>query len=225
MNEAKKMIKQNFETSKKLNEKNDLIYTDIVVYLRTSKLEEKQTEEIIADILDMFLRSQEEGKEIKEVIGYDYKAFCDSIIESAAKNSFSLNKILENGTIFLEGIFIMFTIDLAFNYFPKFFMHRATEYYTLKLSFVLITALIIFMSFGIVFYIGKTSFKKSKPSKLKNFLFGACYAIICLALGFASVKLSNYNLFSVHFYFVLVPVLIYWVYKLVISKLMLRAKK
>jgi DNA-binding ferritin-like protein (Dps family) len=119
MSEIEKIIKETSEISKKLNEKNKELFTDIVCYFRVSSVEEKEREDIISDVLDMFLRYQEEGKPIEDAIGNNYKMFCDSIIESMSHKKFSLNMLWQNIKMIMSGVITLLTIDLIFNYIPK----------------------------------------------------------------------------------------------------------
>lgn len=215
MSDVKAMIKSNFELSKGLNKENDIIYTDIVCYLRVSLLEEVKTEEIIADILDMFLRSQEQGKAIREIIGEDYKAFCDSILESLEPKKFSFKSLKENAEIIINGLFILLTIDIMFSYLPKLIKSKDITQYSLNASFLINSAIIIILAIGIVNYIGKNSFKltKSKPKKITYFFIWLGFSAFILGTMFISFKLSKYPLFSLNIYFVIVPVALYWIYK------------
>ncbi|AGK96489.1 DUF1048 domain-containing protein [Clostridium pasteurianum] len=215
MNEANKMIKENHEISKKLNKENQAIYTDIVCYIRVSSINEK--EEIISDILDMFLRCQEAGKPIEEAIENDYKGFCDSIIGSVSQKRISFNNLKEYLGIIINGIFILLTIDFVFNYIPKLIASKSLISYQFNVSFFITTIIIIIISIAIVKYIGKNSFKFSnrKSSKKENFLFGSGFASFIILMGIFQYVLRNYVLFSLSGYYVFFVLGIYWIYKLI----------
>ena len=75
--------KENLELSKSLTKENNEIFTNIVVYLRMSDLSGEEIEEIISDILRMFLDCQQEGKSIESMVGgEDYKKFTEDIISA-----------------------------------------------------------------------------------------------------------------------------------------------
>jgi DNA-binding ferritin-like protein (Dps family) len=223
MNEVDKMIRENREISKKLNEENHKIYVNIVCYIRVSSINEKEKEQIIADILDMFLRGQEEGKAIQEIIGNDYKAFCDSIIQSVRPKKIKewdyFNKAWEYIKYIINGICILLTIDFVFRYIPMVIKYRAIVSYPVNISIFITTIIILLIAMAVVKYIMKNSFKLShkKFSKKDNFLFGAGYALLVLLMAMMSLKLSNCVLFSVSAYYVIFIVGIYWLYKLVIK--------
>lgn len=217
MNEVDKLIKENYEISKKLNKQNDRIYTDIVCYIRVSSINGIEQEEIISDILDMFLRCQKDGKAIEEVIGNDYKAFCVSVIESVSQNKISINKIKEYLWTIVNCIFILLSIDFVFNYIPKLIKSKAVVNYQFNASFFITTSIIIFLSFAIVKYIGKNSFKfsKKRASKKDNFLFGAGFSLFIILMGTLGYVLRNYILFSFSGYCIFPILGVYWLYKLI----------
>lgn len=219
MSEVNKIIKENNKFSKKLNEENQIIYTDIVCYIRVSSINEKEKEEIISDILDMFLRCQKAGKSIEEAIGNDYKGFCDSIIQSVSQKKISFNKVKGYLGIIINGIFILLSIDFVFNYIPKLIEDKALVSYQFNISFFMTTIIIIFMSIAILKYIGKNSFKFSnrKASKKENFLFGVGFASFIILMAILQYALRNYILFSLSGYYVCAILGIYWIYELIIK--------
>ncbi|MDD3223789.1 MAG: DUF1048 domain-containing protein [Clostridium sp.] len=216
MNEVDKMIRENYEMSKKLNEENQKIYTDIVCYIRVSSFNSKEKEEVISDILEMFLRYQSEDKPVESAIGHDYKAFCDSIVESS-HSKFSIDTIKENVNIIINGIFILLSIDFVLNYIPNLIKTRSVINYHINLSTIIVSSITMISAYGIVKYIGKTSFKYSskKLSKLQKFLFGASFAAFSLCLGFISYFLKGHTIFSLNAYIMFGVLAIYWMYILI----------
>lgn len=77
---TKKLNKQNNKMDQKLSKENTEIMTDIVCYLRGSSLSEWDIELVRQDLLDIFLRAEKDRNHIKNVIGEDFKSFCDEII-------------------------------------------------------------------------------------------------------------------------------------------------
>lgn len=58
--------------------------TDIVCYLRSTNLTAMQQEEVRRDIMDMLIDGRRRGQTASDVIGEDYRAFCDEIVASIA---------------------------------------------------------------------------------------------------------------------------------------------
>ncbi|URZ04512.1 hypothetical protein [Clostridium felsineum] len=213
MNEVDKMIRENYENSKKLNEYNNKIYGDIVCYIRVSSLPSTKIEEIISDLLEMFLRYEKEGKSIDDIIGSDYKAYCDSIIAAALDNRFHVENLKDVLYIVMNGLFILLTINFAFDYLPKLIKYKKIISYDLEISFFLNATLILISCFVILKYIGKTSFKT--PSKKSYVLLFIVLYIFIFALGFLQYSLKRYIVFSINPYIIITIIIIYWLYKLI----------
>lgn len=77
----KNKIKVNFENMEKIDKKYDELITNMVIYIRVA-LNEKDAEEAINDILEILLGAQHRGEDLGNIIGEDYKNFCDEVISS-----------------------------------------------------------------------------------------------------------------------------------------------
>ena len=111
MSKLNREIKENLKLSKSLTEENDGILTDIVCYLRVSNLSDEEQEEIISDILRMFLDWQEEGKTVESMLGEDYKRFADNIIAAVNPKKNIFKRIKKYFVILVEFSCFMLTID------------------------------------------------------------------------------------------------------------------
>lgn len=58
--------------------------TDIVCYLRSTSLTAMQQEEVRRDIIDMLIDGRRRGWTASDIIGGDYRAFCDEIVAAIA---------------------------------------------------------------------------------------------------------------------------------------------
>lgn len=58
--------------------------TGIVCYLRSTSLTAMQQEEVRRDIIDMLIDGRRRGQTASDVIGGDYRAFCDEIVAAVA---------------------------------------------------------------------------------------------------------------------------------------------
>lgn len=216
MNEVEKKIKENYEISKKLNEENDRIYTDIVCYIRGSSLSELDQEEVVSDILEIFLRCQEGNKPIEEAIGKDYKGFCDSVIEAAGNKKFYLSNIISNIKMIISGFFILLTIDLFFSYLPELIKNKKVENYNLSLAFLVPYIIIMFTSIAVVNYILKNTFNISEAIKSKKkiitFFIYIGYVLVVGLLVLITYKLRTITLFSMKIYYPIIAIIIYWMY-------------
>ncbi|MBU3091475.1 hypothetical protein KPL35_05245 [Clostridium sp. CF011] len=216
MSNVESDIKENLKLSKSLTEENDRIFTDIVCYLRVSNLSDEEQEEIISDILRMFLDWQEEGNTVKSMLGEDYKKFADNIISAVNPKTHVLKTIKKYLGLTIEGFCMIFTVDFIFLYLPKLAKGSAdfnvTYDYTLSM---LLNGLIAVAIFSIsINYIGKNAFELSKKhySNLANFIFG-CSAMGLIILLLLSSKLSPIIVFSINIRYIIGIIAVYWVYK------------
>lgn len=78
--QTKTLLKENNQMEKQLSKETDDILTDIVVYIRSANITEYNQELVRRDITNMLIEGQERGQSAAEVIGDDYKSFCDAVI-------------------------------------------------------------------------------------------------------------------------------------------------
>ncbi|MBM7646839.1 DNA-binding ferritin-like protein (Dps family) [Scopulibacillus daqui] len=83
---TKELIKLNNQKRKQLTKENEAYYDDMLVYIRTHLfLSERQSEELLMELLNHLLDAQAEGKTAKDVFGDDPKTVCDEMIEELPK--------------------------------------------------------------------------------------------------------------------------------------------
>ncbi|MGI6031303.1 MAG: DUF1048 domain-containing protein [Eubacteriales bacterium] len=82
---TKALLQENQRLAQQLGQQNEQVLTDVVVYLRGSALSTWQQEQVHRDILQMLLEGEARGASASEVIGEDYRAFCDSVVEELPK--------------------------------------------------------------------------------------------------------------------------------------------
>lgn len=75
------LLKNNNECMERIDDRYLEILNNIVSYVRI-KLADKESEEAINDILDIFLEAQENEKDINEIVGKDFQKFADEFINS-----------------------------------------------------------------------------------------------------------------------------------------------
>jgi len=217
MENLKIIRKENIEFSKSLTKENDTVFTNIVCYLRVSNLNEESQEEIIGDILRMFLDCQENDKTIDSVIGKDYKEFTNNILLATNPKSSILNKVKEIFNIAIMGFSLLLTIDIIFVYLPKMIKEgfNFNYQYPIELGTIIKCIIIIVVASTIFDYIGKNSFKLSIKhfSKLANFIFGAGVAIFIIFLAILPKLTGNIVILSVNIAYILCIIVIYWVYQ------------
>ena len=83
--QVKQLLRQNNAREKALSPEGQAGMTDVVVYLRGQDLSRLAQEEIRRDILDMVLAGEARGQTMQQVIGLDYRTFCDEIVAAVPR--------------------------------------------------------------------------------------------------------------------------------------------
>lgn len=216
--ELQSLRKRNNELDKKLSKENDAVMTDMVVYLRVSNISEMQVEIIREDLLRMVLEAEARGDSISAVIGEDYKAFCDQIIENAIPKTMK-EKVYEYLSILCSALTVLLTIDIIFSSseIRRIFKEKSYEY-PIDLGFIVSTIIITLSGIFIINYIGKKSFTlredetQSKPKNWsKRFMRSAIFGVGFALLVIVTVKLSKVVLFSVNIFVLLAVMIVLYV--------------
>ncbi|BCZ47301.1 membrane protein [Clostridium gelidum] len=217
MNSLKMLRNENLKFSQNLTHKDNEVFTDIVCYLRVSNIAEESQEEIISDILRMFLDCQENDKPIESIIGEDYKQFTDNIISAMNPKVSIINKIKEYSKIAIMGFCILLTIDFVFEYLPKIIKEgfNFNYQYPIELVTIIKFIIIIVVASAIFDYIGRSSFELSRKhfSKLSKFVLGAGFATFSIFLAFLPKLTGNIVILSVNISYIIGIIVIYWAYQ------------
>ncbi|MGM9985659.1 MAG: DUF1129 family protein [Bacillaceae bacterium] len=206
------MILRHYKLSLQLNDGNDKAYENIVVYLRSSNLSEREAEELIDDVLEMLLAAQHRGESATDIFGDDLQKFCDEMIAANGKSNIK-RRIHEHLSIVIKVFLIIFGLDYLFNQLPAIFMSKQ-DWLTahIYLDTLVLTFLFVLIGLIVVKYIGQTAFKGNYAHKfiavlVISFIGAICKTIIAtkevilfslplyiglpiiLLLGFLSIKL------------------------------------
>lgn len=156
-NAVEKLRKENNERDKQLTKENGLLMMDMVVYLRNSDLCDYDIEMIRRDLYGMIYEAQLRNESAGQVIGEDFKGFCDEIMASGRQKSF-YEKLLEWAYIVIVGAGTLFLIEIIFS---GFFLEAIHGDFGMPVSigFVISTILILLGSVAIYWYITKHSFE------------------------------------------------------------------
>ena len=80
MNRTKQLMRENGAFERQLDPAFNAVLTDMVVYLRSAPVSEYNQELVRRDIGRMFLDAQRRGDSPADVIGEDYRQFCDQVL-------------------------------------------------------------------------------------------------------------------------------------------------
>ncbi|PIH03849.1 DUF1129 domain-containing protein [Clostridium combesii] len=218
MDSIKDLVKSTNELSETLNDINQEIFTNIVCYLRASSLSERECEESIQEILDMFLTAENNKESVENIIGNNPQKFCDEIVQSYSAKKFSWENILVNSRIILNGFFILWTINIIFDYIPQIIKSKSLLLnFNFSLPFVINTLLITILSFAVFNYIGKTAFKE-ESNKIFVIKFMLLYIIFMIISVFMWKKLSKIILFTTKIHYVLIFIAISYLILFLLSQ-------
>ena len=83
---AQELIDLNNQKRELLTEENKKYYEDMLIYLRLSfQKSERETEELLNELLDHLLEAQEEGKDVKELFGDNPKQYANELLGEMPK--------------------------------------------------------------------------------------------------------------------------------------------
>lgn len=179
--QTEKLNRLNNELEVQLSKENDVVFTNMICYLRVADLSEYDQELVRHDLLEMILSAQKRGETIQDIIGQDYKSFCDDIIANLPSQSTKEKNISMLSTIFLcLAILIVIRVVISQDFFVLIrdvFTGGTLNFQIAVSAGDLITgALIIIAAFATVRLIGKTSFQSLKTWKV--FAWGAVWMTI-----------------------------------------------
>lgn len=171
---AKELVEQNNQLRKQLNPENKKYYEEILVYIRVNmNKKEKQTEEILLDILQDILDAQKNGTSAHVFFGKNPKEISDAILAELPNNS---------GKDLMKFVLMVFILLLQFNLF------------TLLLEPVIVVSFfktglpIVLLALAIVFILAAV--KYSSFSKKASYSF-ALSAFICWVATFLVPVIDN----------------------------------
>ncbi|MDA8206242.1 MAG: hypothetical protein M0Z36_09235 [Thermaerobacter sp.] len=153
----------NNDLARQLTPENRKMMTDMVVYLRVSRLSDDQVEVIRQDLLDMALSAQSRHEPLSAVFGEDGQAFCDEIIANVKPEGWA--KILKAvpGMLGACGFFAILNL-IASGFIGEAVraLHhqaRMAQSYPISLGFVVNTLVVMVVALGIVQFIGRFAFR------------------------------------------------------------------
>ena len=188
---TRKLRDENNELEKQLSEEANAVLTDIVVYIRCANISEFNQERVRRDIDEMLLEGERRGQSVDDIIGGDYKTFCDSVISEVPQLT-AAQKTMTVVSYAVMAIGIMLAIWTVFA--PIRGLTQGGVWYMVNIGTVDIIegVAVIAASFYIVDYICKNSFKPKKT------LFFVGLAVIIVAFAAALVFIPKVTLLKMN---------------------------
>lgn len=178
--EARVLRDENNELEKRLDDKTNDILTDIVVYIRSANISDIDQETVRRDITQMLIDARGRGETAADVIGGDYKAFCDAIIAEIPKLS-AKQRIMTAIRDTLPALGLLIGIWVVFSVAEQ-IINGETWYVTpVSVTDILGGAAMLILATLVVVYITKNSFN-AKPAALVCLILLITAVVLCAAL-------------------------------------------
>ena len=178
--EARVLRDENNELEKQLDDKTNDILTDIVVYIRSANISDIDQENVRRDITQMLIDARGRGESADDVIGGDYKAFCDAIIAEIPKMS-TKKRVMTAIRDTLPALGLLIGIWVVFSVAEQ-IINGETWYVTpVSVTDILGGAAMLILATLIVVYITKNSFD-AKPAALVCLILLITAVVLCAAL-------------------------------------------
>ena len=85
--ETKALLQENNQQETLLFPDFQSVLNNMVTYLRSTRLPHSLQEQARQQIIQLFLAEQEKGASPDEVIGMDFKEYCDTLLEQSPRNN------------------------------------------------------------------------------------------------------------------------------------------
>lgn len=175
---TKLLLEENNQAEKAMNAKSQELLTDIVVYLRGSRISTWEQERVRRDITQMLLDAQARGEQAETVIGPDPKEFCDSIIAELPP----LPRWESLLCMFRDGLLaaaVLTALWFGFGILEGLLGAGSWPELTLTIGQLLSGAGILLTACGVVYWICRRSFSAGKKRGPWVLLFLALFAVLC----------------------------------------------
>ncbi|MFL0364078.1 DUF1129 family protein [Pseudobacillus sp. 179-B 2D1 NHS] len=176
---AKEMVNVNNERRRCLSEENEKYYSDMLVYIRTSRIAEKAGEELLLELLEHLIEAQTQGKTAEDVFGKHPKDYCERLITGLPKPGWKERISFYLYISFLGAAWLLIT-DGIMNILLR-TMNIQTKTMTLlpvMISFIGIAAIVMFIVRGV-----KWTVYAKRPVMIAG-LIGVCVTLLVVSLAF-----------------------------------------
>lgn len=175
---TKLLLEENNRAEEALSEKGQELLTDIVVYLRGSRISTWEQEQVRRDITQMLRDAEARGEPPEAVIGPDPKGFCDNIVAELPPMPRweSLLCTLRDGML---AAAILAAIWLGFGVLEGLLGVGSWSGLTLTVGNLISGAGIVLTAFGVVYCICRRSFSAGQKKGPWLLLFLILFAVLC----------------------------------------------
>ena len=178
---AKQLLRENNELEEQIrDEAARAALTDMIVYIRSANISAYNQELVRRDIWQMIADGERRGESVEEIIGGDYKAFCDSVIAELPQLS-PAERLLSQLRDTLLSAVVLLAIWLAFDILEQLIKPGTLPYLTVTVGNAVSALLILAAAFMLVGGI-ETRFRAGRKAEKAGAGTAVC-AHICAAAG------------------------------------------
>lgn len=192
MNKRARILRnENNRFEEKLSKETNDVLTDIVVYIKSTSISEYDQERVRRDIDEMLFEGERRGMSAAEIIGDDYKAFCDAVMCEVPKLS-KAQRVMTAVQEVLAGVIVLLAIWTVFSPIIQLIKKEPWYLLPLRLSDLITATVIVAAAVPIVVYITKNVFTPKPAALIAGFVLAA-------AIGIAGILFcSDIMLMNIH---------------------------
>lgn len=190
---TKLLLKENNELEMQIqNEDNRQALTDITVYLRSANISPYYQEKVRRDIWEMIVDGEKRGKAAKEIIGENYRLFCDNVIAEIPKLSRKEHvlSLLRDTLLAANALLIIW---FAFRFMEQAINANGFPYFTVTGGNIICGILSIIAAFSVFSAVSKNAFR-STLSNRKAFFALLSILLTCMCVN----AFVQHSLFQIH---------------------------
>ncbi len=178
---TKQLLEENNRAEESLSAEGRELLTDLVVYLRGSRISTWDQEQVRRDITQMLLDAETRGERAETVIGPDPKEFCDNIIAELPPmpRLESLLCMLRDG---LLASVVLMAIWIGFGILEGVLRTGGWPELTLTVGQLLSGTGILFTACGVVYWICRRSFTADRGKGPWILLFLILFVLLCAGI-------------------------------------------
>lgn len=218
---TKALQKSNNLLDRKISPENRSVFTDMICYIRSADISDYHQELVRYDLTEMILSAQDRGENIHNVIGRDYKEFCDEVIEHLPQRT-TRQKIYSGLNVFFHCMAILGVINLFFSkdlyrIIREILSGQPSNYEIgISLSVIVFAGIIFIFSVVIVNVIAKTALNRTTNSgETKPSMMLIAAAVGVIALFIIITKIGKTIVFSINiFLFIILLAIFFAIHKI-----------
>lgn len=212
---TKELLKENNEYEQQLSEQGKEILTDIVVYLRGISITMYEQEKVRQDITQMLIEGEQRGNTAAEVIGEDYREFCDNIVNEIPQMT-QKEKILTGIRDIMPAVTVLLVI-WCFGRFVR-IVFGISHSFTVPVTTgnIVGAAMIVAAAEILILFLSKHAFRENRSDNVKWCVLLVVFLVTAVCIN----ELMTRVLFSIHLgTAVLLALAVFMLYRILDEKL------